>query len=220
MSIKMMSLDGLDYLKTVYPIDNVACDITPQDSITPPQEILAIIKKEGQTWLDKFHWGFVPYWANDITVGQRMINARAETLAQKPSFRHAFKKQRCLILAEGFYEWKVEKNIKKPVLVTLPDSEPFAFAGLWDIWKKAGTVEFSYKSCTIITTRASASIRKVHHRMPVVLQPEMYASWLDPDNQNGAALKHILKEGILTEFVCYPTTPGHRSDRHQLSLFD
>jgi putative SOS response-associated peptidase YedK len=134
--------------------------------------------------LEKLHWGLVPFWAKDISIGNKLINARAETIASKPSFRNAFKKRRCLIPADGFYEWKGPKGQKLPMLITLPESKPFAFAGLWETWNKKDDQDTIYKSCTIITTEASDSVREIHHRMPAILKPEMYESWLDPLNQN------------------------------------
>jgi putative SOS response-associated peptidase YedK len=134
--------------------------------------------------LEKLHWGLVPFWAKDISIGIKLINARAETIASKPSFRNAFKKRRCLIPADGFYEWKGPKGQKQPMLITLPESKPFAFAGLWETWNKKDDQDTIYKSCTIITTEASDSVREIHHRMPAILKPEMYESWLDPLNQN------------------------------------
>ncbi len=129
-----------------------------------------------------------------------VINARSESIAEKPSFRNAFKKRRCLIIADGFYEWKGEKGRKQPMFITSPDNKPFAFAGLWKK-KKKDDQDSIYKSCTIITTQASESIRDIHHRMPVILKPPAYESWLDPENQNVVELGKMLKNEIVTELV-------------------
>ncbi len=134
-----------------------------------------------------------------------MINARAETVAEKPSFKNAFKKRRCLIIADGFYEWKGPKGQKQPMLITLPDKKPFAFAGLWETWGK-NQPQTPYRSCTIITTEASPSIRDIHHRMPVILKPEVYHHWLDPENEDITDLKKILEEERLTELTSYPVS--------------
>ncbi|UCE55826.1 MAG: SOS response-associated peptidase, partial [Desulfobacterales bacterium] len=131
---------------------------------------------------------------------------RAETVAEKPSFRNAFKKRRCLIIADGFYEWKGEKGRKQPMFITLPDRKPFAFAGLWEVWNKKDEPDSIYKSCTIVTTEASKSIRDIHHRMPVILKPDVYEPWLNPENQEIVGLKNILAHGIQTELVSHPVS--------------
>ena len=143
-----------------------------------------------------------------------MINARSESIAEKPSFRNAFKKRRCLILADGFYEWKGEKSRKQPMFITLPDHKPFAFAGLWETWNTKDDQDSIYKSCTIITTQASQSIRDIHHRMPVILKQQVYESWLDPGNQDVVELDKMLKNVIVTELVSYPVSKQVNSTRN------
>ncbi len=204
---------NLDELKEFFPIDRANCDVTANYNVAPSQEILAIYTNQGVNWLDKFHWGLVPFWAKDPSIGSRMINARAETVAEKPSFKNAFKKRRCLIIADGFYEWKGPKGQKQPMLITLPDKKPFAFAGLWETWNKKDP-ESPYRSCTIITTEASESIRDIHHRMPVILRPEAYERWLNPANQNVSALKKILTTEYLTQLTSYPVSKQVNSARH------
>jgi len=192
---------GFHELQKVFPIDKAACEVTENYNVAPSQEVLAIIKHDNENWLEKLHWGLVPFWAKDISIGTRMINSRAETIASKPSFRNAFKKQRCLILADGFYEWKGKKGDKQPMFITLPEGGPFAFAGLWETWSPKDEPDNIYKSCTIITTVASDSVRDIHHRMPAILKPENYVAWLDPLNQDVKELENILKTGIVTELV-------------------
>ncbi len=210
----------LDELQQFFPIDRANCDVAANFNVAPTQEILAIYTYEGENWLDRFHWGLVPFWAKDPSIGNRMINARAETIAEKPSFKNAFKKRRCLIIADGFYEWKGTKGQKQPMLITLPDKKPFAFAGLWEIWYKNKQAP-AYRSCTIITTEASASIREIHHRMPVILKPEVYKDWLNPQYQNTENLKHILAVERLTELTSYPVSKQVNSARNNdLSLLD
>ena len=195
---------SLRELQEYFPIDKAACEVTANYNIAPRQEIIAIVKHDGENWLEKYHWGLVPFWAKDVSIGNRMINARSETVAEKPSFRNAFKKRRCLILAEGFYEWKGEKGKKQPMFIRLPSSKPFAFAGLWEIWGKDPNTP--YKSCTIITTQASKSFSEIHHRMPVILKPSVYEPWLDPQNGDAEKLKNILKKDIITELASYPVS--------------
>ncbi len=196
----------LEELKEFFPIDKSSCEVTENYNVAPSQEILVIVRRREENWLDRFHWGLVPFWAKDISIGNRMINARAETVAEKPSFRSAFKKRRCLILADGFYEWHGEKGKKQPVFITLPDNKPFAFAGLWETWDDKGKSDSVYRSCTIITTAASNSIRQIHHRMPAVLKPEIYENWIKPNNQDIGLLENILEEQIETEFVYRPVS--------------
>jgi putative SOS response-associated peptidase YedK len=204
---------SLDELKNYFPIDKAACEAISNYNVAPSQEVLAIAKYEGENWLVKFHWGLVPFWAKDTSIGNRMINARSETVAEKPSFRNAFKKRRCLILADGFYEWKGEKGRKQPLFITPPDRKPFAFAGLWETWNNQDK-DTVYKSCTIITTAASESMRDIHHRMPVILKPPAYESWLDPENQDAAALNRILQKEIVTELVGHPVSKQVNSTRN------
>ena len=203
---RFVGFRSLRELQEIFPIDKAGCDVTANYNVAPSQEILAIFKHEGENWLDKFHWGLVPFWAKDISIGNRMINARAETVAEKPSFRNAFKKRRCMILADGFYEWKGEKGRKQPMFITLPDGKPFAFAGLWEVWNKKDDPGSIYRSCTIVTTAASESISDIHHRMPVILKPDVYEPWLNPENQEIVGLKDILAHGIQTELVGHPVS--------------
>ena len=205
---------SLEELKEFFPIDSAACEVVVNYNVAPSQEVLVIVKHAGENRLDRFHWGLVPFWAKDIAIGSKMINARSESVAEKPSFRNAFKKRRCLILADGFYEWTGEKGHKQPVFITLPDKKPFAFAGLWETWNNKGAEEAAYRSCTIITTRASKSIRDIHHRMPAILKPPAYESWLDPVNQDVVALGKMLKNEIVTELVSYPVSTQVNSTRN------
>ncbi len=136
-----------------------------------------------------------------------MINARAETVSEKPSFRNAFKKRRCLIPADGFYEWKGEKGHKQPYFVTTSSDKPFAFAGLWEAWtNKESDEESVYKSCTIITTEANEPIREIHNRMPVILIPEFYEKWLNTEIKDPKELGVILKDGLIRDMQFYPVS--------------
>jgi putative SOS response-associated peptidase YedK len=123
-------------------------------------------------------WGLVPFWAKDPAIGNRMINARAETVAEKPSFRNAYRKRRCLILADGFYEWRKEGDGKTPFFISLANGQAFAFAGLWEQWQSKETEEI-LQTTTIVTTAANDLLSQVHHRMPIILEPENSTRWLD-----------------------------------------
>jgi putative SOS response-associated peptidase YedK len=192
-------------LQDNFNVQTVDADIPPSYNVAPTQEILTIIRYDNNNKLERLHWGLVPFWAKDISIGNRMINARAETVSSKPSFRNAFKKHRCLIPAGGFYEWKGEKGNKQPFYITIPSGEPFAFAGLWETWTDKDD-ESVYKSCTIITTSASDSISELHNRMPVILDPNFYKQWLDVELQDAKQLEPILKDGIIHDMKYYPVS--------------
>jgi putative SOS response-associated peptidase YedK len=204
---RFVQFSSLRTLDNFFNIQPSPVDIIPNYNIAPTQQILAIVKREDYS-LEKLYWGLVPSWAKNVSGASRLINARAETVASKPSFRSAFKRRRCLILADGFYEWKGEKGHKQPWYLTLPSDQPIAFAGLWEIWKgkDAPSDQHDYRSCTIITAEASESIRDIHHRMPVILQPEVYQKWLDPENQDVKQLESILQNNHIREFKSYPVS--------------
>ena len=191
----------LEELEKYFPIDRSDVQAVANYNIAPSQEILALVRRRQENVLDLFHWGLVPFWGKDVSMGSRLINARAETVSSKPSFRTAFKNRRCLILADGFYEWKNAQGKKEPYFLTLPDEKPFAFAGLWETWDDKGKAERVYQSCTIITRPASPSVLSVHHRMPAIVAPEKYETWLDPGNRDVATLEDILQQGTISELV-------------------
>ncbi len=155
--------------------------VEPRYNIAPTQFIAAIRNSdENQPELAMFRWGLVPFWAKDPSIGARMINARAETVAEKPSFRSAYRKRRCLILADGFYEWHKTTDGKTPYLISLASGSSFAFAGLWERWDSKDSDE-TLQTTTILTTAANDFMSQLHHRMPVVLQPENAGRWLQGD---------------------------------------
>lgn len=166
--------------------------LAPRYNIAPTQDVATIREAEdGTRELVMLRWGLVPFWAKDPAIGNRMINARAETVAEKPAYRAAYRKRRCLVLADGFYEWRSEGAGKTPYLVSLATGSPFALAGLWERWVSRETGE-SLESATLITTAANEFMAAVHHRMPVILEPGAADRWL----ANGAdaidrAVEHI-----------------------------
>ena len=204
----------LEELRDHFPIDVADVNVTENFNVAPTQEILAIVRHSGQNHLQQLKWGLVPSWSKDVSIGSRLINARSETAASKPSFRGAFKKRRCLILADGFYEWKGDKGKKQPMFLTLPDGNPFAFAGLWEIWDSQGEEETPYRSCTILTREAGESVRPIHHRMPVILKPEAYEDWLNPQNQDINLLQDIIQSKIYTELASVPVSKQVSSVRN------
>ena len=162
----------------------------PSFNIAPTQEVLTVTNDGSENRPELMRWGLVPSWAKDPKIGNRMINARSETLAEKPSFRTAFKRRRCLIPADGFYEWKREGKAKKPMLITANPGGLFAFAGLWETWKQPD--DSWLLTCAIITTPANEFMKSIHDRMPVILPRESEASWLDPEEQDTAMLSELL----------------------------
>jgi putative SOS response-associated peptidase YedK len=174
-------------------------------NIAPTQPVLAIPNDDRNT-ADFFVWGLIPMWAKDPGIGNRLINARGETLEEKPAFRSSLKYKRCLILADGFYEWKSApgRKIKTPFFIHMKDRKPFAFAGLWDSWN--GPDGSQVKSCTIITTVPNELTAIIHNRMPVILHPRDYARWLDPSPQTPTQLKPLIKPFPTEMMNAYPVS--------------
>jgi putative SOS response-associated peptidase YedK len=164
-------------------------EFVPRYNIAPSQQVLSV-SLEGDKRLGRMmRWGLIPFWAKDVKIGYQLINARAETVDEKASYKHAFKRRRCLILSDGFYEWQKTDNGKQPYLFILKNNRPFAFAGLYEEWKKGND---QITSCTIITTRPNKLTEKVHDRMPVILSEDTYDTGLDPSINDPAYLKSFL----------------------------
>jgi len=169
-------------------------------NVAPTQGILVVIESDGIRTIDVFHWGLVPSWAKDPKIGTRLINARAETIAEKPSFRRAFARRRCIIPADGFYEWASPDDgsgSKQPIFIRRVDGAPFAFAGLWESWTDPHTTDGNGEpmrllSCTIITGEPNDKVAEIHHRMPVMLPPSSWDQWLDRANHDTEALQSML----------------------------
>jgi len=167
--------------------------------------IIRIDRDTLQRRLVKVKWGLIPFWAKDTSIGNRLINARAESAATKPAFRSAFKTRRCLVPADGFYEWKKGKgHQKQPYFIRNADESPFAFAGLWESWTapEGETIE----SCTILTTDANDLTRPIHDRMPVILHPKDYELWLDPEVKDPTLLKPLLRPYPSEEMIVQPVS--------------
>jgi putative SOS response-associated peptidase YedK len=195
--------------------------LAPRYNIAPTQPVAVIRagsgrQSSGDRQLTHQVWGLIPAWAKDPAMGAKLINARAETLAEKPSFRSAFKYRRCLIPTDGFYEWQRIEKRKQPYLFGLVDRQPFAFAGLWEHWQSADGSEI--ESCTIITTAANSLMRSIHDRMPVILQPQDYQHWLDPLEQKGDRLQSLLRpyepSSDLAALIAYPVSVTVNNPRH------
>jgi putative SOS response-associated peptidase YedK len=168
-----------------------APEVEPRYNIAPTQFVAAVRVTGGPREVAMLYWGLVPSWAKDKSIGVRMINARSETLAEKPSFRSAFKRRRCLVLADGYFEWQRSGAIKQPYFISFAAGEPFAMAGLWERWRDPGSGE-PLESCCIVTTSPAPAVAHVHDRMPVIVPPARYAEWLDPGNAATARLAGLL----------------------------
>lgn len=180
---------NMDELQARFGFEARDLEYRPRYNIAPTQQVLTV-RNDGQRRAEFMRWGLIPFWAKDPKIGYRMINAVGETAAGKPAFRAAFKKRRCLILADGFFEWRKEGKEKIPTYIFLKSREPFAFAGLWETWKspEGETV----RSCSIITTRPNDLIAPIHNRMPVILSQETEALWLDPMTEEAEPLTPLL----------------------------
>ncbi|MDX1624575.1 MAG: SOS response-associated peptidase [Gemmatimonadota bacterium] len=180
---------GREDLAAAFPLDEAPGEIPERYNVAPTQHVAVIANRKPRR-VEFFHWGLIPFWADDPKIGNRMINARAETLAEKPSFRNAFRRRRCLVLADGFYEWTKRGGKKWPLYLRMKSGEPFAFAGLWERWSGPGGEEV--ESCTIVTTEANDLVAGFHDRMPVILRPGDYEAWLDPEERDPEELSRLL----------------------------
>jgi putative SOS response-associated peptidase YedK len=189
-------------------------DLKPRYNIAPTQAVAAVRVPgpESDRELVMLHWGLIPFWAKDPGLGARLINARSETVADKPAFRAAFRRRRCLVPADGFFEWQ-KQNGKQPFFIRLKNGRPFAFAGLWERWQ--GEEGSAIESCTLLTTRPNELLRPLHNRMPVILHPHNYALWLDPDAQDVDALHRLLDPYPSGEMDAYPVSRYVNSPRNE-----
>ena len=184
---------------------NFPAKFAPRFNIAPSQPVLAIPNDEKYT-ADFFVWGLIPMWAKDPEIGNRLINARGETLAEKPSFRGSYRHKRCLILSDGFYEWKTfgSRKTKTPYYIHMQNRKPFAIAGLWDHWESPDGS--SIKTCTIITTTPNELMESIHDRMPVILHPRDYAKWLNPAPQTPESLQPLIKPFPADAMTAHPVS--------------
>ena len=178
--------------------------LEPRYNIAPSQPVPILLKDAGVR-MALFQWGLIPPWAKDPSIGNRMINARRETLAERPSFRDAFRAQRCLVIADGFYEWRrAARGPKTPYYVRLKSHEPFTFAGLWSRWRPPSGDDVL--TCTIVTGDANELLEPIHDRMPVVIPPANRDAWLDPEHREAESLLALLRTGDPQEMEMYPVS--------------
>jgi putative SOS response-associated peptidase YedK len=189
--------------------------VTPRWNAAPTQ-MLPIVRAaaDGSRRLDLVRWGLVPAWAEDVKIGSRMINARAETVATKPSFRAALRRRRCLVPVTGFYEWTGEAGHKRAWIFRFADGRPFAFAGLWETWQGAGAA-VPLVTFTILTTSANELVARVHDRMPVVVDHADHATWLDPRIETPARLQSLLVPAPASNMTSVPVGPAVNDPRHE-----
>ena len=202
---RFILLTNLSVIVEYFRIGEVACEYRPGNNISPGQQIAAVLRKDDQNSLVDFRWGLIPSWAKDPSIGNKMFNARAETIAEKQSFREAFKRRRCLIVADGFYEWQKIGRIKKPLRFSLKSGEPFGLAGLYETW--ISPEKKPVNTCTIITTEPNDLLRPIHDRMQVIVPKEQEAAWIDPDNHNQKELLSILKTYSSDEMMMSQVDP-------------
>ena len=177
-------------LESRFGFDGADAAYSPSYNVAPTQGVLTVAAESEGRLAMRMRWGLIPSWAKEASIGGRMINARAETVAEKPSFRTALRRRRCLVLADGFYEWRRTSAGKRPMRITMTSGEPFAFPGLWETWRDPQ--DETVTSCTIITTVANDLLRPIHDRMPVILQREQEDLWLDHDVREPEVLREVL----------------------------
>jgi len=201
-----------------FGVDDVAVDEhAPAYNVAPRAEVPAVRRRKDRTVLSRLRWGLVPSWAKDPKIGDRLINARAESLAAKPAYRTAFAKRRCLIPADGFYEWQARpgQKRKQPMFVHRRDGEPMAFAGLWEAWRDPEQGEDAdwLRTCAIVTTTANDLLAPIHDRMPVILPESAWDTWLDPD-ADSRVLQSLLVPAPAELVAAYPVSPLVNSAKH------
>ena len=213
---RFVSASPPDELARYFDVEAVAETVLDRSfNVAPTNDVYVVVETGGVRRLDTFYWGLIPFWAKDRKTGQKMINARAETLAEKPAYKRAFAKRRCIIPADGFFEWKKipGQKAKQPMYVHRPDGEPFAFAGLWELWRpKQEDGEYSddestwIRSCTIITGQPNETVAPIHDRMPVMLPPSAWEQWLDPANDDIETLGKLLVPAPAELVVAHPVS--------------
>ncbi|MHA2376574.1 MAG: SOS response-associated peptidase [Candidatus Thorarchaeota archaeon] len=204
-------LTHLNALKERFRIEETEYKQDPRYNIAPTTQVVTVIQ-DPIVKLVGMRWGLIPFWAKDTKIGNKMINARAETVDTNKVFRNPFKKRRCLILADGFYEWQKTGKVKRPMVIRMKDKEPFAMAGLYERWK--APTEKIIHSCTIITTEPNKELKPIHGRMPVILRPEFEMDWIDPENQDVQSLKTMLLPYHDNAFQTYEVSTYVNSPRN------
>lgn len=204
--------------------------LVPRYNIAPTQPVACVRQALSERELVEMRWGLIPYWAKDPAIGNRMINARAESVAEKPAYKEAFRQRRCLVVADGFYEWQKQEGGKQPHYIYLKDHRPFAFAGLWERWKPrdnqlekiAGpdkpevplTGDGRVESCAFLTTRPNELLEPIHDRMPLILPEQHWEAWLDPELDDIEALEELLVPYPAAEMAAHPVSTHVNKPAH------
>ena len=183
-------------------------------NVAPTHSVLSVINDGNENRLGYLRWGLIPSWAKDEKIGYKMINARAETIAEKVSFKNAYKKKRCLILADSFYEWKKDPERKIPMRIKLKNNDPFGMAGLWESWKSPKGMVYS---CSVITTTSNELMTSIHDRMPVILNPKDEKVWLDPTIQDTNYLQQFLKSFDTEQMEAFEVSSDVNSPKNNSS---
>jgi putative SOS response-associated peptidase YedK len=225
---RYVSVSSPTILAERFQVETVrVAEIEPSYNVAPRAEVPVIAESQGVRTLDLLRWGLVPSWAKDLSIGDRMINARAEKITASNAYKRAFERRRCIVPADGFYEWEPVrrdgKKVKQPWFFRRRDGEPLAFAGLWEIWHdpNLGDDAPRIRSCVIITTDANDVVRPIHDRMPVVLPESEWSSWLDRENHDVAALQKLLVPAPPDEFETWPvSTLVNKADNNSPELLD
>lgn len=190
-----------------YPL---SFEYTPSYNIAPTQSVLTVIRGEQGNKIGQLQWGLVPAWARDASMGNKLINARSETIHEKPSFKSLIQRQRCLVIADSFYEWKRTNDTKQPYRIVLKSGEPFAFAGLWSVWKKG---DQKLATCTILTAAAHSFMSPIHHRMPIILKPEEEEAWLNSTHSFNE-VRSLLNSFPDQDMTMYPVSSKVNNPRY------
>src|SRR5262245_21696965 len=199
-------------IKDLFPLFDPS-GFAPHYNIAPTQSVASVRchAETGEPELAALRWGLIPFWAEDPSIGGRLINARCETVATKPAFRSSYMQRHCLVLADGFFEWQKRDDERLPFFIGLADRRPFAFAGLWDRWRRGGdTIE----SCTILTTDANDLVRPLHDRMPVTLPRTAFDEWLHPQANKTAPLERLFRAYPASEMIRYPVNKRVNNVKH------
>ena len=205
-----------EVISMCFDIETDSFNYLPAFNIAPTQNVLTVHNRENRKHVQTMRWGLIPFWAKEARIGNKMINARSETVIENKVFRTPFQKRRCLILADSFYEWVRVSKSKQPIRILLDSEKPFAFAGIWESWKDPNDPNAdAVESCSIITTHANTLMQPIHDRMPVILPRELESDWLDLDNTDTSFLREIMIPFDPGLMKCYPVSQAVNSTKNE-----
>ena len=205
-----------EVISMCFDIETDSFNYLPAFNIAPTQNVLTVRNRDNSKHAQTMRWGLIPFWAKEAKIGNKMINARSETVIENKDFKTPFQKRRCLILADSFYEWVRVSKSKQPIRILLDSEKPFAFAGIWESWKDPNDPNaHAVESCAIITTHANTLIQPIHDRMPVILPRELESDWLDLDNTDTGFLREIMIPFDPGLMKCYPVSQAVNSTKNE-----